>query len=682
MSEEAAGTEAEAEAEAEADTYAPLSTGEDGEAADAKAGAEAEAGASVGEEKLAAGVGEMALEAGGGSDNAATSGAEEDEDEVAVAVAVDGEEIPPASPSPAPSPRGSPRPPLPPPSFPTLGDGGRTASYDRLRAYEAARRTADGSKLASSGLYWRSFRELLHSSIEETERAEQIFRGSAESNTSYAVALRAAFNDTLDDGGRPVTDPKKRRKLHEARDRRRAAASAEREGEEEGGISGALEGVKSKLFVPEKAFNREAMDRGMGILTPLVESQGLMADRFAEFATYVQSETVPEISEIREALVYEVGMMEKLGDAIQEELEAAERATKEAWAVYHVEAERSVSFATTDRQRKGAANRSGGASPAPDESFIPNCTDVWLLEMRYRMSVAFLATCWDKSSQELAKLFGALKSTECSRRFRLRELLIAYLNRQERLWLSMPDLVSPVMRDLVDKPLDRESIEEEVQTSIRIRAQGLQREEAARKSAQKEQDRGPGLKGADPSEGNYNLTSPLVSDLLVKANVIEMKKTSNLMSSSLMGSWKTTLAIVTADSFLHLLEIPHSAKLTNGSAPEVAFHSLVPTVHVPNEDSIKAGRVPGGNICKDWFKMLQPADSFALPNCTVSIKEGSKGGSETFEVVERIPAMGMMKGLGGASAKMKAKTTTRKVQLRTVSREETKQWIAAITANK
>ena len=141
---------------------------------------------------------------------------------------------------------------------------------------------------------------------------------------------------------------------------------------------------------------------------------------------------------------------------------------------YYSSAEKSLSFANTNDMRRGASTTNG--DEAESAGFIDNCSDVWVQEMRYRMSVAFLSTAWEKSSKELASLFGTLKSTECSRRFRLRELLIAFVNRQERLCMSLPYILTPVMKDLVDKPLDRESIEAEVQTDIRVRAQGLQRE--------------------------------------------------------------------------------------------------------------------------------------------------------------------------------------------------------------
>ena len=210
----------------------------------------------------------------------------------------------------------------------------RTTSLSKIRAYEAARRSAYKSKLASSSLYWRSFRELLHSSIVETERAEQIFKASAESNTAYAISLRAAHNDTLDEQGRPVVDPKKRKKLMEGREKRREKASAGPAGTlaAEESTSDDKGSSSSKLHVSDKSFERQSSAKGNGILDALIESQGIMADRFAEYAKYVYDEAVPEIVEIRQALVMEVTLMEKLGDAIQEELDAAEREVHDAWS--------------------------------------------------------------------------------------------------------------------------------------------------------------------------------------------------------------------------------------------------------------------------------------------------------------------------------------------------------------
>merc|ERR1712232_186330 len=122
-------------------------------------------------------------------------------------------------------------------------------------------------------------------------------------------------------------------------------------------------------------------------------------------------------------------------------------------------------------------------------------------------------------------------------------------------------------------------------------------------------DAGPGLTNIKNHNGNIDLTSPLVSDLLSKANVIEKK------GSGYMSGWKTTLAMATADGFLHLFDIPSSVKVTNGSAAEVAFHSLIPNVQVPTVESVKANKT---KTSKPWHTYLNPSESLVLPNCAIS----------------------------------------------------------------
>ena len=61
---------------------------------------------------------------------------------------------------------------------------------------------------------------------------------------------------------------------------------------------------------------------------------------------------------------------------------------------------------------------------------------------------------------------------------------------------------------------------------------------------------------------------------MIKAKVIEKR-------SGIMGAWRVTLAVVTADNFLQLFELPANSKMQQGSAPEVAFQNLIPPVLVP-----------------------------------------------------------------------------------------------------
>ena len=191
-----------------------------------------------------------------------------------------------------------------------------------------------------------------------------------------------------------------------------------------------------------------------------------------------------------------------------------------------------------------------------------------------------------------------------------------------------------------------------------MRAQAIQRstKEAQPKAAH------PGLSDVNPSDGNFELSSPLQSSLMSKAYVVE-KKTTGMMSS-----WKTSLAVVTKDSYLHLFDIPSSLKVTCGSAPEVAFYALVPPVTAPTEESMKNNQA--SSKIKKWNVNLIPADSLALPNCRISFKDDGK--NSAFEIVETI--------LNTGASKVFGKISLRKLYLRTLTREDTVNWIQALSS--
>ena len=359
-----------------------------------------------------------------------------------------------------------------------------------------------------------------------------------------------------------------------------------------------------------------------------------------------------------EQLKSEVVVMEKLGNSIMHELEVAEEEVASAWMAYYNKAVEFSGSSGEEIKARHAGARVG--APVDPNAVVQGCTDVWVDEMRYRMAVAFLSSIWEKCSSELSKLFLSMKDAECNRRNRIKELLIKATQRQERLWLGLPGVVNPILKDLIEWPMERKLVEDDVQSSIRARAQSIQRDEAEHKKANDSKVKAAGLTGVNEQDGNFELSSPLVSDLMSKAKVIEKR------SPGLMSTWKVTLAIVTEDSFLQLFDLPSTCKLHSGSAPEVAFQNLIPPVVVPNLEGIKAGvKIPSA---KTWFDNLAPTESFVLSNCTVSIKDVAAKDPNTFELVEAI------------SSKMMART--RKMQFRAVTRDEAVDLVEALKKSK
>ncbi len=287
-----------------------------------------------------------------------------------------------------------------------------------------------------------------------------------------------------------------------------------------------------------------------------------------------------------------------------------------------------------------------------------SAADVWLVEMHYRMSVAYLTTIWEKCSAELSSLFASMKELECNRRFRLNELLIMYMQRSERLWLSLPSMITSVTKDLVSAPTDTETIEKEVQEIIREKAQLYQRKDAAAMTS--DPMNAPGLAGVPDLKAGYELQSPLMSDLLGKAQVIWRK------NETLMSVWRPCLAIATSDAYLHLFDIPHSSNVQTGTAPEVAFQALVPPVRIPNENDLRTGNyIPGGT---NWYDNLVPTDSIDLTCSKITFSEMK--GNSTFELTETLPP--------NKISTVSNFTRKKKLALRMYSSQHMVEWLLAL----
>jgi hypothetical protein len=274
--------------------------------------------------------------------------------------------------------------------------------------------------------------------------------------------------------------------------------------------------------------------------------------------------------------------------------------------------------------------------------------------MQYRVAVAYQNVAWEKGSTELSKLFASMKKEECSRRMNLREYLVAFVQRQQRLFHGLPAVQNPVLEELAGRKMSMEETEEIVQSAIRDRAQKFQRMSDSRAPAGGAL--GPGLSGVKVEDGDFTLESPLTSDLLCQAKVLERK------STGAKQGWKTSLAIMTADSFLHIFDVP-SQIVQPGAAPEVAFHALIPNVIFPSADNIRSGL---SNFSKGWSDMLTPSESVVLGNCTILLlKDGI-----SFELHETIATTG--------ASKMFGKRVMRKILLKTSTKEETEDWIAIL----
>jgi hypothetical protein len=220
-------------------------------------------------------------------------------------------------------------PPTPSSSF-ARTDESRAASHAKLRAYEATRRASYATKLSSSRIYWQAVRDMCDDSIAETIRAEQMFKGLVHLNDGYAIFLKASSDNMLDDGGMPVLDVRRRKKLEEARS---PAGKTKKEpsGDNTDDAEAAEKGDKDD---PEEKAGEGNLNTSGGVLDSLCASQGAMSEKFAQFSKFLEEDAVPQIAKIKESLVMHVAIFKELGDAVVDNMEAAEKDVADAWGEF------------------------------------------------------------------------------------------------------------------------------------------------------------------------------------------------------------------------------------------------------------------------------------------------------------------------------------------------------------
>ena len=528
----------------------------------------------------------------------------------------------------------------------------RRCRLSELREFEASRRSKNKQDLDSSSLYWKSFRRLLQDAMEETERARSIVAARAHIDREYARSLEAIGSGDLDDDSRPIAaGGKKKAASRQNADQHRKSVSVLRTGKE-----GLLESR------PESA---------LGMLSSVVRTHVDHAVRYRENASVITKEILPILSGLCESLVKEVGKIEIYGNALLLELEASEMKVKEAWGRYE---------AAADKILAGEGG-GGGSSDVKDDgdAIVQDSSCVWLVDMKYVVSVILGRKVWKKANDGLGKLFGRMKELEFDRRKRLQQVMVLFLRRQEQLWISLPAILGPCVKQLGERSTERTMVDEDIGSAIRQEAQNIKMNESAAGAIDDSNGSGGGhgeasagaITGGRPA-ALKDLDSPLTSKLVGRIKVIERKK------EGFMGGWSPVLALITADSFLHLFSIPSTAGVNAGSAAEVAFGVLIPEVDVPEPDDLeklsKKGKLAkdAGSVKRKWHKLLAPSDSFVLPNSTVQFLP--KAGDNAFELTETV--------LNTGASSMFSKTSKRKVILRAVNQEEAVDWIVSMKKQK
>lgn len=176
------------------------------------------------------------------------------------------------------------------------------ATHTQLKDYESKRRLAYSSKLESISLYWKSYRDLLSASLQETKRAHRLVLGTCRSYVVYADALRNIRNDTFLDEKGHIANDKNQKRLASARKK-----SSESIGQTKG---------KESMFAQVQA------------------SHQVVAEKFGENGSNMDEEIAEAIGSLFNDVQNQFSTMDALGTAVLEELERTEQEVTTAWGQY------------------------------------------------------------------------------------------------------------------------------------------------------------------------------------------------------------------------------------------------------------------------------------------------------------------------------------------------------------
>ena len=274
--------------------------------------------------------------------------------------------------------------------------------------------------------------------------------------------------------------------------------------------------------------------------------------------------------------------------------------------------------------------------------------DTWVKEMFYRTAVHVASQIKDRCVTEMEEIFETLQNLEAQRHAKIHQEILDFLPRERRLFLSLPAILDPITTDLLGLRVYSEFNSDIIEDSIKKRSELLLKHESKRMSKIMNRSR-----AAIPDLEELLQTLPgefFDNGLLAHAKVVERK-------SGLMGHWRTTLVVVTADDVLHLFDCMLFTNIERGNWPETAFKELLPTYEMPT--SAMYDPIPRDSVL---LKHLIPFASINLFNCTVSNDVIDPQVMDINEVVA-----GRFRG-----------ETTRKFTLRTTGREETNRLVEII----
>lgn len=287
-------------------------------------------------------------------------------------------------------------------------------------------------------------------------------------------------------------------------------------------------------------------------------------------------------------------------------------------------------------------------SPIVKSTFkqLGSVEDGWLVEMYYRSAVAYQQAVYGVAANEFGNLGKRITTLEEQRFRKLQELMLAFVPRQRRLLIALPENFKTVLDDLVGLRIDEESLQAIIDNSIRDRSRDHLKRGASHRSAIMNRSKISKTDDGELERIEVAFGNPFESSWVLSSKVVE------LQSGGIMGmvntSWKAALVVVTSEGNLHVFSLPEGSS-TIDQSPQQAFSALCPTTEFdptndwPRKEEITKNMVPTLTISLKHSTFVIPK----AQNCHLQVTEdkpltvnsdGSGGGRNGFMKVMKAAA--------------------------------------------
>jgi hypothetical protein len=292
--------------------------------------------------------------------------------------------------------------------------------------------------------------------------------------------------------------------------------------------------------------------------------------------------------------------------------------------------------------------------------------DGWLIETYYRAAVAYQKSVFESGEKVLETVYQDIVSLEARRRDRLHQVMLAFIPRQRRLFLGLPEQLKEMLENLVGLQIDGDSLQALIDDSIKDRSRDHLRSQFQHKSSIMNRSRIQ-TSAADSNEVQ-NIESefgnPFASSMILLSHVLELQPGG--LRGMVNKEWKVTLVVVTAEGNFHLFYVPVTTVGAN-LTPFEAFKKLYPAMEFGTPETWVQGRK------EQIVKSLIPHMTLNLSKCTISI---SKLRPRQFDIVEE-----REKGAGNRFLNANAQRQ-KKCTLRLPSAKETTDWVSVLEKTK